>query len=136
MSRQISTGLKVVPGVAKVATAGEPVEAVFVEVDHERLVRLGLPIDAVFSSIAGENQVTGAGSVAYGNRRLRIAPELAFHSVQAVGDMRIGRPGSTGIVRLADVATVTRGPRGSAAADHSLQLASPCSRWGCPSPAV
>jgi multidrug efflux pump subunit AcrB len=110
MSRQLSTGLKLVPGVAKVSTAGEPLEAVFVEVDHERLVRLGLPIDAVFSSIAQENQVTGAGSVAYGNRRLRIAPELAFHSVQAVGDMRIGRPGSTEIIRLADVASVSRGP--------------------------
>ncbi len=110
MSRQISNSLKMVTGVAKVATAGEPLEAIFVEVDHERLVRLGLPIDAVFSSIAQENQVVGAGSVAYGQRRIRFAPALAFHDVQAVGDMRIGRPGSTEIIRLSDVATISRGP--------------------------
>ena len=110
MSRQISNSLKMVAGVAKVATAGEPLEAIFVEVDHERLVRLGLPIDAVFSSIAQENQVVGAGSVAYGQRRIRFAPALAFHDVQAVGDMRIGRPGSTEIIRLSDVATISRGP--------------------------
>ena len=110
MSRQLSTGIKMVSGVAKVETAGEPPEAIFVEVDHERLVRLGLPIDAVFSSIAQENRVVGAGSVAYGKRRIRFAPELAFHDVQAVADMRIGKPGSTEIIRLADIATISRGP--------------------------
>ncbi len=110
MSRLISRRIKLVDGVAKVRTQGEPMEAVFVEVDHERLVRLGLPVDAVFSSIAQENQVLDAGSVAYGKRRLRIAPELAFHSVEAVGDMRIGRPGSTEILPLSDVASISRGP--------------------------
>ncbi len=110
ISRQIATSLKLVPGVAKVSTAGEPQEAVFVELDHERLVRLGLPVEAVFESIAQESQVSGAGSVAYGDRRLRIAPELAFGSVEAVGSMRVGRPGSTEIVRLADIASVSRGP--------------------------
>ena len=49
IARQISVGLKQVPGVAKVATAGEPVEAIHIEIDHERLVRLGLPIDALFA---------------------------------------------------------------------------------------
>ena len=110
MSRLISKRLKLVEGVAKVRTAGEPLEAVFVELDHERMVRLGLPVDSVFTSIAQENQVLAAGSVAYGDRRLRIAPELAFHSVDAVADMRIGRPGSTEIMRLGDVASISRGP--------------------------
>lgn len=110
MSRQIATGLKSVPKVAKVITAGEPLEAIYVEVDHERLVRLGLPIDAVFASLGAENQVVDAGSVSFGNRRIRIAPDLAFDTVTAVGDMRIGRPGSTEILRLSDVATITRAP--------------------------
>ncbi len=110
VSRFLSTALKAVPGVAKVQTAGEPFEAIYVEIDHTRLTRLGLPIDAVFSSIAVQNQVTPAGSIAFEGRRLRIAPQMAFDSVQAVGDMRIGRPGSKEIIRLADVATITREP--------------------------
>ena len=44
----------------------------------------------------------------YLGRRLRIAPELAFDSEAAVGDMRIGRAGSTEVFRLADIATITR----------------------------
>ena len=109
ISRKISTALKLVPGVAKVTTAGEPREAVFIEVNHNRLVRLGLPIDVLFASIAQENQVIQAGSIAYGTRRITIAPKLAFDSVQAIGDMRIGLPGSTQVYRLADIATISRG---------------------------
>ena len=48
ISRTISTGLKNVPGVAKVQSAGEPYEALYVEIQHSRFTRLGLPIDAVF----------------------------------------------------------------------------------------
>jgi multidrug efflux pump subunit AcrB len=109
MSRMIASRLKLVPGVAKVATTGEPEEAVHVELEHERLVSIGLPVDAVFGTIAAESRVVAAGSVAHGNRRYRVAPELAFGSVEAIGDMRIGRPGSTEMIRLGEIATVTRG---------------------------
>ncbi len=108
MSRHIATTLKNVTDVAKVQTAGEPQEAIYIEIDHTRFGRLGLPVDALFSSIAVENQITPAGSIAFDGRRLRIAPEMAFDSVRAVEDMRIGRPGSTEFVRLADIASVTR----------------------------
>ena len=108
ISRQISTGLKGVAGVAKVQTAGEPFEALYVEIEHGRFTRLGLPIDAVFGAISVENQVTPAGSVGYLGRRLRIAPQMAFDSEDALGDMRIGRPGSTEVLRLRDIANISR----------------------------
>ncbi|MEQ8857549.1 MAG: efflux RND transporter permease subunit [Pseudomonadales bacterium] len=110
MSNFLSARLRLVPGVAKVATAGEPIEAIHVELDQQRLARLGLPADLVLASIGAENRVVAAGSVSYGDRRLRMAPELAFDTVDDIRDMRIGRPGSTEIVRLAEVATVSRGP--------------------------
>jgi len=109
ISKFLATRLKQVPGVAKISTAGEPTEAVYVELDHERLVRLGLPLEAVFGSINVENQVTAAGSVAFGDRRLRVAPELAFEDVSAIEEMRIGRPGSTEILKLGDIASISRG---------------------------
>lgn len=108
MARFLETGLNTVPHVAKVSTGGVPEEALFVELDHQRLVRLGLPMDAVFRGIGAENQVTPAGAVEYGGRRLRVAPAQAFDSVQAVGDMRIGRPGSIEFVRLAEIAEISR----------------------------
>ncbi|HEY5646380.1 MAG TPA: efflux RND transporter permease subunit [Pseudomonadales bacterium] len=108
MARFLETGLNMVDHVAKVSTSGVPEEAIFVELDHERLVRLGLPMDAVFQSIGAENRVVPAGSVEYGERRLRVTPDVAFDSVQAVADMRIGRPGSIEFVRLGEIARISR----------------------------
>jgi multidrug efflux pump subunit AcrB len=108
MARFLESGLNAVRHVAKVSTAGVPEEAVFVELDHQRLVRLGLPMDAVFRAIGAENQVMPAAAVEYGGRRLRVAPSVAFDSAQALGDMRIGRPGSIEFVRLGEIATITR----------------------------
>lgn len=110
MSRQIVTALKSVDGVAKVQTMGEPQEAIYVEVDHVRLGRLGLPMDLLFRGIGAENDITAAGSTVYGGRRLRIAPPMAFDSAEALSEMRIGRPGSTEIVRLVDIARLSREP--------------------------
>ena len=108
MARFITTAVKAVPDVAKVQTAGEPYEALYVEIEHNRFTRLGLPIDALFGAISVENQVVPAGSVPFDGRRLRIAPPMAFDSEQALGDMRVGRPGSTEILRLADIAEISR----------------------------
>ena len=110
MSRLITSRLKLIPGVAKVASAGEPVEAVHVELDHARLTGLGVPLDIVFRSIGAHNQISDAGSVVHGARRLRVAPELAYDSLQAIEDLPIGRPGTTEFVRLGDVASIHRGP--------------------------
>ncbi len=109
MATKLATELDRVPGVAKISIGGVPDEALYVEVDHDRLVRLGLPTDAVLQGIGAENQIFRVGSVGYGGRRLRVSPPLAFDSVQAVADLRIGRPGSVEMVRLGDIATIHRG---------------------------
>lgn len=110
ISRDLANGLKTVPGVAKVITAGEPEEAIFIEVGQQRLARLGLSVNDLFAGIAAENQVVSAGSVLSGSLRVRIAPPMAFDSVAAVENLRLGRAGSTEIIRLADIARVSRGP--------------------------
>ena len=110
MARALSARLKLVQGVAKVAVTGLPEEEVHVELSQARLVRLGIPVDAVFAAIGNENAVIDAGSLALGSRRLRMAPELAYDSVDAIRALRIGRPGTTEFVSLGDVARVRRGP--------------------------
>ena len=108
VARRIVTTLEGVEGVAKVVATGLQQEAIFVEIDHARLVRLGLPIEQLFASIGTENRVVPAGTLTIADRRLRIAPEIGFDSVDAVANMRIGRPGSTEILRLGDIARVVR----------------------------
>ncbi len=100
--------IKGVSGVAKVRTEGLPQEAIYVELPATRLLRLGIPIETIFESLATQNQVQAVGSVAHGERRLRIAPPATLNSVASVGELRIGAPGSTEILRLSDIATIVR----------------------------
>ncbi len=109
MARYLATSLNTVPQVGKVQVSGVPEEAVFLELDQQQLVRLGLPLESVLQSIGAENTVVPTGAVEYGGRRLRIAPVVAFDSVAALEDTRIGRPGSVEMVRLGDIARISRG---------------------------
>ena len=110
MARTLVSGLNDVTHVAKVQTRGVPTEALFVELDHQRLVSLGLPTNELFAAIGAENQIMSPSSVAYAGRRMRLAHAKAYDSVSAVGDIRIGRPGASDFVRLANVANISRGP--------------------------
>ncbi len=109
MARHLATALNAVPLVGKVQVSGVPQEAVYLELDQRQLVRLGLPLEAVLQSIGAENAVVPTGAVEYGGRRLRISPEIAFDSVRALEDTRIGRPGSVEMIRLGEVARISRG---------------------------
>ncbi len=108
IARTIATRVKLVDGVAKVDTRGLPQEAVYVELDDQRLTTLGLSIDDIEQRIRDENEVVGSGSAIFDGRRLRIAQSTTINSVATLAGMKLGLPGSTEIIRLGDVATVKR----------------------------
>ncbi|MCC5852663.1 MAG: efflux RND transporter permease subunit [Alkalimonas sp.] len=98
-----------VPGVAKVQTAGEPEEAIYVEIPHERLLGLGLPPGVIVDTLQSENAVASAGSVLVGDKRVRLVSQPGLDSVAAIENVRIGNPGSTEQLSIYDVAEVRRG---------------------------
>ena len=108
MARDLQRTAKAVDGVSQVSVDGVPQEAIFLEMDHRRLTQLGLPINSVFQRISVENQVVPAGSALVDGRRLRIAPAMAFDSVEAVENLSLGIPGTSEIIRLKDIGRVTR----------------------------
>jgi multidrug efflux pump subunit AcrB len=109
LSRFLRRELLTVPNVAKVSTAGEPEETIYVEISEERLVSLGLPLEAVLNTIQTENRVQDGGAITVDGRRLRLSARPGFDSVASIEALRIGRPGSTEQISLLDVATVYRG---------------------------
>lgn len=112
--RDLSTFLRrellTVTGVARVTTAGEPTETIYIEVSNERLARLGIGVDQVIGAIQSENTVSPAGEVRVGDRNVRITVPSSFDSVSAIEALRVGRPGTTEQISLIDVATITRAP--------------------------
>jgi multidrug efflux pump subunit AcrB len=112
--RDIATFLRrellTVPNVAKVTTAGEPTETIYIEISNERLTRFGIPVSQVLSTIQSENSVENAGAVRIGDRHVRISVQPSFNSVASIEALRIGRPGTTEQISLLDVAKVVRAP--------------------------
>ncbi|WP_447928676.1 efflux RND transporter permease subunit [Vreelandella sp. EE27] len=112
--RDISTFLQrellAVPGVARVSSAGEREETIYIDISNERLTTLGVTIDQVIDTIQTENAVEDAGTLRVGDRQVRLVARSSIDSTTLLESIRIGRPGTTEQVALADIATIYRQP--------------------------
>ncbi len=108
MMRRVSNHIKQVEDVAKVEVRGLPLEAIYIELPQQRLKALGLSIDKLQQGINQETMVAGSGSTRLGDRRLELSPGAPFNDVQALREMRVGQPGSTRLLKLGEIANVTR----------------------------
>ncbi|WP_172118271.1 efflux RND transporter permease subunit [Halomonas hibernica] len=112
--RDISTFLQrellAVPGVARVTSAGEREETIYLDISNERLTTLGIPIEQVINTIQTENAVEDAGVLRVGDRQVRLVARSNIDSTALLESIRIGAPGTTDQVALADIATIYRQP--------------------------
>ena len=96
-----------VPGVKKVNIVGEQAERIYVEFSHERLATLGIGPQEVFAALNSQNVLTPAGSVETKGPQVFIRLDGALDQLQKIRDTPVVAQGRT--VKLADIATVTRG---------------------------
>ncbi|HTZ80848.1 MAG TPA: efflux RND transporter permease subunit [Stellaceae bacterium] len=97
-----------VPDISKIDVLGAQDERVYVEFSTERLSGLGIDRSALISALAAQNAVTPAGVVQTADEKILVRVSGAFRSEQdilAVNFVANGR-----IIRLGDIARVTRGP--------------------------
>ncbi|MDD7910491.1 efflux RND transporter permease subunit [Pseudovibrio exalbescens] len=106
MTQELRRELLTVEGVAKVDVLGEPQDEIRINVSQDRLAQLGITLSDVMAVLGVENAVQENGTTLAGDARLRIVTDSAFHSYTSIADLVIGRPGSTAMVRLSDVATL------------------------------
>jgi len=109
LSRFLQRELLTVPNVARVISAGEREEMIYIDIPQERLTRLGLPLEQLISTIQTENAVEFAGSIRAGDRQIRIISSGDTDTLDHISAIRIGRPASIEQIMLSDVANVTRG---------------------------
>src|SRR5690554_121112 len=108
LARFLRRELLTVPGVAKVSTAGEPKESIYIEISHEKLVRLGLPIELVLNTLQTENSVEDTGEVRVADKQVRLVTPPGLDTLPSLGALRVGRPGTTEQISLIDLAKVNR----------------------------
>lgn len=84
-------------------------EVVYVEFDRTKLARIGLPPTAIFNTISQQNSVTEAGKVRVGSEHIRLRVTGDYESVQDLGEQLLNGGKQGGMVRLKDVATISKG---------------------------
>ncbi|AOE84102.1 efflux RND transporter permease subunit [Pseudomonas sp. TCU-HL1] len=107
MAEDLRQGLLNLPGVKKVNILGEQAQRIFVEFSYQRLATLGLKPEQIFEALAKQNGVAPAGFVETSGPRAYIRLDGAFDSLKLIENVPINANGK--LLRIADVATVTRG---------------------------
>ncbi len=97
-----------VPDVNKVELFGVQDEKVYVEISQKRLAQLGLDMTLVLAQLNQQNAVEGAGVVQTPLDTIQVRVAGQFDSLQQLRDMPI-RGSSGKLIRLSDIASVTRG---------------------------
>lgn len=108
--RVLERELLLVPGVARVATLAAPREGIFVEISAARAAQLGVPLEQIYQVLREQNLISPAGETRVGPYRVPISPSGQVDSITAMQNLVVAGSGGDRVIRLADVADVTRGP--------------------------
>jgi len=101
--------LERVPSLKKVAYHGVPEQQVRVDVDLERLARMGIPLNLLLGSIAGEALNIPAGSLRAGMRSYNVKTSGKYSDLEEIRNTVVYAAAGK-VVRLRDVATVAQRP--------------------------
>ena len=101
--------LLLVKNVARVELWGQQQEVVWLDASRARLDEMGISREMFAGTLMQQNMVLDAGSLDVGDRRLRFRVGGEFDSVEEIGDQVIRGLGSDAMVRIRDVARVSRG---------------------------
>ena len=95
--------------VGRIEFWGLQTEVVYVEIDRAKLAQLGIPPEAIFDVISQQNAVTEAGRVKVGTADVRLRVTGDYSCVPDLREQLIEGGSEGRMIRLKDVARVTRG---------------------------
>lgn len=98
--------LLAVEGVADVAVAGLPEEAVYVDASTSIITNLGIAPNAIAGALSNTDTRTEAGSVTQDGQQIRIQAPEGTETVEEIANLTIGIGGE--VIDLLDLATVSR----------------------------
>lgn len=110
IAKQLEDRLAAIPGTEEVETYGEPREEILVEVDQAKLTPLGLTVGDLSRALGASDSKVSAGQLR-SQQDFLIEVSGEFDSLQRIRQTPITSDQTGGFVRVADVATVTKGIR-------------------------
>ncbi|PQO30123.1 efflux RND transporter permease subunit [Blastopirellula marina] len=101
--------LLLIDNVKKVELFGEQQEQVFLQISRQRLARLGIDEEQIYTLLRAQNVVADGGRVRIGSEHPSIDPEGGFRTPAEMLDLVIGSNQSGRQFTLRDVADIQRG---------------------------
>jgi len=101
--------LLLVQDVRNVALFGVQQEVVYIEISRAKLAQLGISMQTIFATLAGQNMVADAGNIAVGTKYIRIEPTGELKSIQEIGNVLISGGNTESKLYLRDIASIRRG---------------------------
>ncbi|WP_262695657.1 efflux RND transporter permease subunit [Kordiimonas aquimaris] len=108
-AKELRRDILQVKGVGKVAITGEQAEVIYVEISREKAAALGVSLNNVYNALAQQNTISSAGNLHIGSERLVIQPTGGLSTLVSLRNLIINDPTSGSVMRMKDVATITRG---------------------------
>jgi len=102
--------LQSVPGVAEVASVGGFEKQYQVQIDPDRLLAYGIPLDRVLDAVQDGNEDTGGRLVEMGGAELMVRGRGYARSIVDLERIVVATDGRGTPVRLGEIATITTGP--------------------------
>jgi len=101
--------LLLVQDVAKIDTFGERVEAIYVELNRDRMAQLGIPTSVIVNELQQKNIAVESGRIKVGTEFITVSPTGGINTVKEFESILISSGSSDRQIYLRDVATVRRG---------------------------
>ena len=101
--------LLLVKDVARIEISGIQNEVIYIEFSREMVSRLGMTPETIYSIVSAQNQIKESGRTEVGPDYVRIYPTGKFTNVAQIGNLVLRGKDSGKLIRLSDVATITRG---------------------------
>jgi multidrug efflux pump subunit AcrB len=101
--------LSLVKNVAKIEIWGEQKEAIHVEISRADMAKLGIGMDSVISALNIQNRVLPAGAIEVDRDFIKINPTGTTLSMDDIANLNIIDPSLGRVLKLKDIATLTRG---------------------------
>lgn len=99
--------LLLVEDVAKIETLGENPEAIYIELNRNRMAQLGIPTSVVIGELQSKNLVQDSGRIEIGREYITLDPTGEINSVEDFEAIRVSVNGTQFFLR--DIAEVRRG---------------------------
>lgn len=115
----VTKTMNAIDGITQVAEFGKVTEAINIELDKEKVSAMGLNPKLIASSLIFNNLVTGAGKAEYGSLQVQLRLTNKIDTLEKLSEMIVFSQklpdGTLQIVRLKDIAKLTRGIKEPAA---------------------